>query len=266
MKISIITATWNGAETLRNTMDSVLGQTYQDIEHIIVDGMSKDCTMDLIHIYEPHYQGRLRYISEPDKGIYDAMNKGIRMASGDIIGILNSDDFYTSNDVLEKVVARMERNDIDALYGDIHYVAAKNLSKCVRYYSSKHFHRCWMRLGFMPAHPSFYCRKDIYTDFGMFDTTYHVAADFENLLRLIYIRHIRTAYLPMDFVTMRTGGASTSGIKSHRQIMKEHLRALKTNGIYSNVALLSLRYLYKVYEIAKTRLQNFFPDTTRRKV
>lgn len=254
MKVSVITATWNSGATLRDTLESVLRQTYPDIEHIIVDGGSTDGTLALVKEYEPRYNGRLRYISEPDKGIYDAMNKGIRMAMGNVVGILNSDDFYTSDNAVETIVKKMERNDVDAIYGDIHYVNVSDLNKYVRYYSSKPFHRCWMRLGFMPAHPSFYCRREVYVKYGAFDISYKVAADFENLLRLIFVNKIKTAYIPKDFVTMRTGGASSSGIQSHKQIMRDHLRALKENGIYSNIFLLSLRYVYKVYEVAKTRL------------
>lgn len=254
MKISIITSTWNSAATLRDTLESVLRQTYPDIEHIIVDGGSTDGTMDIVREYEPRYKGRLRYVSEPDKGIYDAMNKGIRMATGEVVGLLNSDDFYTADDVLEAVAKRMGQTDVDAVYGDIHYVNASDLSKYVRYYSSKPFSRRWMRLGFMPAHPSFYCRKAVYMQHGLFDISYRVAADFENLLRLIYISKIRTAYIHKDFVTMRTGGASNSGLQSRKKIMMDHLRALKENGIYSNVFLLSLRYTYKMYEVAMTRL------------
>lgn len=254
MKVSVITATWNSGATLRDTLESVLRQTYPDIEHIIVDGGSTDNTMALIKEYEPRYNGRLRYICEPDKGIYDAMNKGIRMATGNVVGILNSDDFYTSDNAVETIAQKMERDDVNAVYGDIHYVNVSDLNKCVRYYSSKPFRRCWMRLGFMPAHPSFYCRREVYVKYGAFDISYKVAADFENLLRLIFVNKIKTVYIPKDFVTMRTGGASSSGIRSHKQIMRDHLRALKENGIYSNVFLLSMRYIYKVYEVAKTRL------------
>lgn len=254
MKVSVITVTWNSGATLRDTLESVLRQTYPDIEHIIVDGGSTDNTMALIKEYEPRYNGRLRYICEPDKGIYDAMNKGIRMATGNVVGILNSDDFYTSDNAVETIAKKMERDDVDAVYGNIHYVNVSDLNKCVRYYSSKPFHRCWMRLGFMPAHPSFYCRREVYVKYGAFDISYKVAADFENLLRLIFVNKIKIAYIPKDFVTMRTGGASSSGIRSHKQIMRDHLRALKENGIYSNIFLLSLRYVYKVYEVAKTRL------------
>ena len=239
---------------LRDTIKSVLGQTYLDYEHIIVDGKSKDATLDIIREYEPHYQGKLRWISEPDKGIYDAMNKGIRMATGDIVGLLNSDDFYTSNDVLEHVAKALSDSNVDAIYGDIHYVNDDDLTHCVRYYSSRVFSRGLMRLGFMPAHPSFYCRRTIYEKYGLFDTSLRVAADFENLLRLIFVNRIRTKYIPEDFVTMRTGGASSSGIVSHKRILKEHMVAYKQNGVYSNLFLEGLRYLYKIGEILVSKL------------
>ena len=258
MKISVITATFNSGKTVRDTLESVLRQTYKEIEYIIVDGKSTDDTMDIVRDYEPRFNGRMTYVSEPDRGIYDAMNKGIAMATGDVVGILNSDDFYTSDDVLETVAQVMSDANVDAVYGDVHYVNDNDLGKCVRYYTSRPFHRNWMRFGFMPAHPSFYCRRSVYGKFGTFDLSYKVAADFENLLRLIFVHRIRTRYIPKDFVTMRTGGASSSGLRSHQQIMRDHLRALKQNGVYSNLLLLGMRYPYKVCEIAQMKINNIF--------
>lgn len=254
MKISIITATYNSGKTVGDTLKSVLAQTYHDYELLVVDGASKDNTLEVVKKMEPLFEGRMRYISEPDKGIYDAMNKGIRMASGDVIGILNSDDFYTSDDALACIAWTLEKEKVDAVYGDIHYVDDEDLKKCVRYYSSKPFRRWMMRLGFMPAHPSFYCRKEVYEKYGAFDAeNYRVAADFENLLRLIFVNKIKTHYINKDFVTMRTGGASSSGLESHKRIMRDHLKALKKNGVYSNIFLLGLRYLYKTGEILKSK-------------
>lgn len=248
MKISIITATYNSASTLRDTFDSILGQTYKDIESIIVDGASKDGTMEIVREYEPRFNGRMRWVSEPDKGIYDAMNKGIRMASGDVIGLLNSDDFYTSDDALEAIAKSFEKSDIDACYGDVHYVNDNKLDKCVRYYSSAKFTPKRMMLGYMPAHPSFYCRKDVYQKHGLFDTSFKIAADFEQLLRLIYIENIKTEYIPKDFVTMRMGGTSNAGFGARIAIMKDHLKGFKKNGIRNNCFRLSLRYFSKILE------------------
>lgn len=256
MRISVITATYNSGRTIGDTLESVLRQTYSDVELIVVDGASRDDTMDVVRRYEPRFGGRMHWTSEPDRGIYDAMNKGIARATGDVIGILNSDDFYTSDTVLERAAEAMAGGDVDAVYGDIHYVRDGDLHKCVRYYSSRPFRRGLMRLGFMPAHPSFYCRREIYERCGTFDTTYRVAADFENLLRLIYVNRIRTRYLPVDFVTMRTGGASTSGLSSHRQIMRDHLRALRSNGVWSCTPLLGLRYIYKIWEVGMSKLRH----------
>lgn len=254
LKISIITATYNSGKTVGDTLKSVLAQTYHDYELLVVDGASKDNTLEVVKKMEPLFEGRMRYISEPDKGIYDAMNKGIRMATGDVIGILNSDDFYTSDDALACIAWTLENEKVDAVYGDIHYVNDEDLKKCVRYYSSKPFRRWMMRLGFMPAHPSFYCRKEVYEKYGAFDAeNYRVAADFENLLRLIFVNKIKTHYISKDFVTMRTGGASSSGLESHKRIMRDHLKALKKNGVYSNFFLLGLRYLYKIGEILKSK-------------
>lgn len=247
MKVSLITVTYNSDKTLRDTINSVLAQTYKDFEYILVDGLSKDKTVDIIREYEPQFAGRMKWISEKDSGLYDAMNKGIRMATGDVVGILNSDDFFTSNDVIEKVVAGFTQ-DTDAVYGDIHFVNPDNLQRCVRYYSSKIFKRSLMKMGFIPAHPSFYCRKECFEKFGYYKTDYKIAADFDLLLRFIYVHQIRIKYLPVDMVTMRLGGASTDGWKSRLVMMNEHLRSFKENGVKTNRFWLSLRYFYKITE------------------
>lgn len=253
-KISLITITYNSEKTLVDTIQSVLNQTYPNIEYIIVDGASKDNTVSIIKEYEPYFGERMKWISEPDKGLYDAMSKGIRMATGDVVGILNSDDFFTSKEVLQQVAnAFIQDEKPDAVYGDVHFVHPENLNKCVRYYSSKVFRRSLMKLGFMPAHPSFYLRRECFEKYGLYKTDYKIAADFEFLLRVIYKENVKTQYLPIDMVTMRTGGASTSGIESHLKIMKEHLRAFRENGVYTNVVLLCLRYFYKIYEVIKSK-------------
>ena len=163
MRISVITVTWNSSATLRDTMQSVLNQSYSDVEHIIIDGASTDGTMDIVREMEPLYKGRLRYVSEHDNGLSDAMNKGIGMAPGHIGCRLYSDDFFTDNAVLATIVRQFEADtNLDAVYGDIHFVKDPDLKKCVRYYSSRLFHLRCMRLGFLPAHPSFYCRREVY--------------------------------------------------------------------------------------------------------
>lgn len=250
--ISIITATYNSATTIRSTIESLLNQSFADWQHIIVDGASKDNTLEIIEEYRKEYGDRLIILSERDKGLYDAMNKGLKLATGEIVGILNSDDFYTSNDILEKVNQAFERNpSLDAVYGDIHFVAPDDLTKPVRYYSSASFKRSRMTMGFMPAHPSFYCRRELFEKYGDFDIGFRIAADFELLFRFIYVNNINIKYLPLDFVTMRTGGASTSGLKAIRQSQREHLAAYKKNGIKSNMFLDSLRYPIKLLEFFK---------------
>lgn len=253
-KISIITATFNSGKTVRDTFESVLKQTYEDIEYIVVDGLSRDDTVDIIKEYEPKFKGRMRWISERDNGLYDAMNKGIAMATGDVVGLLNSDDFFTSDDVISTVANTIDKEKVDAVYGDIHFVNSNDLKKCVRYYSSAIFKRSLMLIGLMPAHPSFYCKRWVYNEYGAFDTDYKIGADFESLLRYIYINRISTRYIKKDFVTMRVGGASTESFGSRIQIMKDHLRAMKKNGVKSNMLLLCMRYPYKIYEVTKSKI------------
>ena len=261
MKISIVTATYNSAATVRNTIESVLGQSYGDFEHIIVDGLSKDDTVAICRSYEERYGGRLRIISERDRGIYDAMNKGVRLATGDVVGILNSDDFFSHSEVLAAVARELAQGEADAVYGDIHYVRGEDLTRCVRYYSSRYFRRWMMVMGYQPAHPSFYCRRECYERYGAFDISLRIAADFENMLRLIYKNGISTRYVPMDFVTMREGGASTDGLSSHMRILREHYRAYRKNGVYAGYCLDVLRYPLKLIEVAVSRV---FPDALKR--
>lgn len=256
MKISIITATYNSGATIRDTLESVLAQDYDNLEHLIVDGCSTDNTLDIVQEYEPRYNGRLKWESGKDNGIYDAMNKGIARATGNVIGILNSDDFYSDNTILSTVAREIE--NVDAVYGDVHYVDPSDISKPVRFYSSGSFRPWKMRLGFMPAHPSFYCRRTVYSRFGMFDTDFKVAADFEQLLRLIYINKIYIKYINKVFVTMRTGGASSSGFESHRRIILDHLRAYRKNGVNSNIFFESLRYAFRIGELFKFKLTQLF--------
>lgn len=264
MKISIITATYNSGATLRDTIESVLSQSYTAFEHIIKDGGSTDNTLDIIKEYEGRYRGRLKVISAPDHGIYDAMNIGIEAVTGEVVGLLNSDDFYSCDDVLATIARAFDDKSIDAVYGDVHYVDGNDLARCVRYYSSKGFRRWKMHTGVMPAHPSFYCRKNIYDKFGYFDTSFRIAADFECLLRFLYVNKLNTRYIRKDFVTMRTGGASSSGLSSHKQIWSEHVRAYKKNGVYSNVLLEGSRYIFKVFDLLKSRLKGAPSEEKRR--
>ena len=253
MNVSIITCTYNSAETIADTIKSVNAQTYPNIEHIIVDGLSKDNTLEIVK----EFAGERQIIkSEKDNGIYDAFNKGIRMATGDIIGVLNSDDFFTSDTIIEQVVNAFNKGNIDAVYGDIHFVKPDNLNKCVRYYSSKSFRSWMMRMGFMFAHPSFYVKREYYENLGLYKTDYKIAADFELLLRFVVKAKIKCKYLPLDFVTMRTGGASTESFKSKNIINRECLRACKENNYYSNIFLMWLRLVYKAFELVLFKIKS----------
>lgn len=248
MKISIITSTYNSAVTILDTLESVNAQTYPNIEHIIVDGGSFDNTLDIVKDYGNKIA---TIISEPDKGIYDAMNKGIMAATGDIIGILNSDDFFTSTDVISTIVKKFEESSIDALYGDVHFVNPDNLKKTVRYYSSAIFRPSLFRFGFMPAHPSFYMKKSCYEKFGLYSLDYKIASDYDLLIRYLYLHKIKYKYIKKDFVTMRTGGISTENVNSRIILNKEIIKACRQYGIYTNMLLLSLKYLYKIFELRK---------------
>jgi len=254
MKISIITVTYNSGKTVRDTIESVLIQTYPEIEYIVVDGASKDNTLVIVKEFEPLFKGRLRYVSEQDKGIYDAMNKGIMMATGDVVGILNSDDFFTTNEVIERVVDAFN-NKVDAIYGDIHFVKDENLKKCTRYFSSRYFRPWLLRFGFMPAHPSFYCKKEIFEKYGLYDLQYRTSSDFEMMVRLLGKYKIRTKYLPMDFVTMRAGGESTAGLASKKKVNNDISRSLKAHGIYTNQMFQGVRYVWKACELVMTRIR-----------
>lgn len=255
MKISIVTAAYNSAATIRDTFDSILAQTYGDYEYIVVDGKSSDGTVDIIKEYEAKFNGRMRWISEKDSGLYDAMNKGIGMAVGEYVGILNSDDFFTDENVLQSIANTLETNSVDAIYGDVEYVKAEDLSYVVRHYSSADFKRWKMRIGLMPAHPSFYARKELFDKLGYYRTDYKIAADYELLLRFIFVNNISTRYIPKVFVTMRMGGVSTNSLKVHWRIMKEHLHAFKVNGCYTDVFLQSLRYWGKIYDLLKAKIK-----------
>ncbi|MDE6347484.1 MAG: glycosyltransferase [Bacteroides sp.] len=253
MKISLITVTFNSESTLRDTIESVLVQSYPNIEYILVDGASKDNTVDIIKEYEPQFNGRMRWISEKDKGLYDAMNKGIRMATGEVVGIINSDDFYHRKDVIEKVAEAFGDGTVQAVYGDVRFVNPDDLDKTVRYYSSKNFSPVRFRYGFMPAHPTFFTYRKYFEEFGYYKTDYRIAADYELLIRFLYVHRLNTKYLPLDFMKMRTGGASTASVKSNWLLNKEIVRACGENGIWTCMPLLFLKYIIKVFEFVFTR-------------
>lgn len=246
--ISIITATFNSAKTLKDTIQSVLRQTNKDFEYLIIDGGSTDETIDIVKSYESEFSGRLKWVSEKDQGIYDAMNKGIKMASGDVVGILNSDDYFTSDDILQTVDNAFKSHEIDAIYGDIHFIRDGNPQNCVRYYSSRMFRPFWLRFGFMPAHPSFYCKREIFDKAGLYSLDYKIGADYEMMVRLFKRHKIKSLYVNKDFVTMRTGGASNNNVRSRLTLIEEDVKACRVNGIYTNRFFIMLKFLYKIFE------------------
>lgn len=254
MKITIITVTYNSQKTVRDTIESVLHQKYDNYEYLMVDGGSKDNTVDIIKEYEPRFGGRMRWISEKDKGMYDGINKGIRMATGDVVGIINSDDFYHRTNIFDIIAKAFEENkDIQAIYGDVRFVNPDNLDKTVRYYSSKRFKPWKFRWGWMPAHPTFFTYKENFQKYGYYQYDYHIAADYELLIRHLYKNHVPAKYVPEDFMKMRTGGRSTNGWKANVLLNKEIVRACKENGIYTNMPMLFMKYFVKVFELLNTR-------------
>ena len=170
------------------------------------------------------------------------------MASGEVVGILNSDDYFTSDAVIQRMVASFEDPHLDAVYGDIHFIRDGQPDKCVRYYSSKHFRPLWLRFGYMPAHPSFYCRKEVFRKAGFYRTDFKIGSDYEMMVRLFMVHHICAKYLPIDFVTMRTGGVSTRNVNSRLHLIKDDVRGCRENGIYTNALMISMKYLYKIFE------------------
>lgn len=248
MKISLLTVSFNSASTIKDTIHSVQSQDFKDIEYIIVDGNSTDGTVEIIRS-----AGKIvsKWISEPDTGIYDAMNKAIKMATGEIVGIINSDDYYFSTQIISTVAEQFSDNQIDAVFGDLVVVDPANLKKVVRTYSSKKWYPNKFARGFMPAHPTFFVRKKYYEKVGPFKTDYKIAADYEMLIRLLYVHKLRYKYLPMAMVVMRKGGVSSNGLMSNVILNKEILRACRENGIRTNYLLIYSKYIFKLFELFK---------------
>ena len=242
MKISIITATYNSAATIADTIESVSSQTYKNIEHIIIDGLSKDKTLEIVK--NSKHIGPV--FSEKDKGIYDAMNKGIVKASGDIIGILNSDDFYASNDVIEQVANLFETTNCDLLYGDLYFIDQNNTSKVKRKWVAGNYKLKDFLYGWMPPHPTFFVRKDIYEKYGMFNMELGSAADYELMLRFMYKNKLKTAYLNKVMVLFRIGGASTKNLNNRVKANLNDRRAWVVNHLTPKWFTLHLKPLRKI--------------------
>ena len=246
MKLSIVTATFNSEHTVRDTIESVLSQSFTDYEYLIVDGCSKDSTLDILREYEPKFNGRMHWKSEPDKGIYDAMNKGFKWAQGDILMLINSDDFFARQDALEKVVESFEKHpEADCVYADLYYVSQNNIDNIVRVWKTGE--QKPMKKGWLPAHPTFYAKRECYEKYGYFNLNYPLAADFELMLRFVEKHHIKLQYLPEYLVKMRLGGATSKNVQNVYRQDVETIRAFKENGLPGgNIMYLFWRYLPKV--------------------
>ena len=252
MKISIITATYNSGATLRDTIKSVLRQTYSDYEMLVIDGGSSDNTKEIVDEFIPKFHGRLKWFSGKDKGLYDAMNKGINHATGDVIGILNSDDFYADEHVLESIANGIR--DVDTVYGDLVFVNPDNTNQVVRQWiGSQHQPGSFMK-GWHPAHPTFYARKELFEKHGGFDISFDVSADFELMFRFLEKGQAKSRYVPHTFVKMRLGGESTGSIKKIIQGNKNVLRAFKKNGYKVPHFYLVRRLAPKAVNMIKNKL------------
>lgn len=236
---------FNSSGTISDTIRSVLKQSYQNIEYIIIDGGSSDGTKAIIGSYANKIT---KFVSEPDSGMYDAINKGIKLATGDIIGTLNSDDFFCNETVIQKIADAFNDENTDAVLGDVQFVDSKDNSRIFRYYSSKRFHPGRFKFGFMPAHPGFYVRRKFFETIGYYKTDYIIAADYELLIRFLYNHKIRSTYLPMPIVSMRRGGVSNKSIFSNILLNKEIARACKENGIRTNYLNIYSKYFFKIFE------------------
>lgn len=246
MLITIITVVLNSAETITDTINSVLSQSYQNVEHIIIDGGSTDGTLEIIDSNRKHFA---HVLSEPDTGIFDAMNKGISLSSGNVIGFLNSDDIFYNNNILDMVADTLGGTEYEACYGDLVYVEPRDLQTIVRYYSSKKFRPDRLAYGLMPAHPTLYLRRELLERLGGFKASYAIAGDFELVARIFGNEHIQYKYLSEIMVRMRTGGVSTRSWKSNVRLNNEILRACRENGISSNLFKIYSKYPWKLMEL-----------------
>jgi glycosyltransferase len=228
MKISIITVVYNNASTLGECIESVVFQTYPDIEYIVIDGNSTDGSKEVIKRHENKIS---RWISEPDKGMYDALNKGIGMATGEVIGILHSDDIFNSTSVITEITELFTKTGCDAVYGDLLYVAKDNPSKTIRYWKSMPFQPGLLRKGWMPPHPTFFVRKKCYETLGGFDTSFTVAADYELVLRFFSSGRLKCEYLPKVITKMRVGGKSNKSIRNIIRKSCDDYRSLRKNKV-----------------------------------
>ena len=249
MKFSIITVCYNSAVTIEDTIQSVLNQTFTDFEYIVVDGGSKDGTVAILE----KYKDRISFISEKDNGIYDAMNKGLKMAKGEIIGMIGADDFYPSNDVLEAVSIGFDTFKTEAIYGDKQFVNPDRIDKIARYWKVGEYKKeNWLK-GFMPPHLSFYVKKRCYVQFGEYRTDFVCSADYELMLRMLYKNNVSAHYIPKVLMTMRNGGTSTASWKHRWVANREDRKAWRVNGLIPKWYTLWWKPLSKIIQLFKEK-------------
>lgn len=253
MKLSIVTVTYNSAATVRDTFESVLCQTYSDYEYWVIDGGSKDGTIEIINEYQPKFANKMKWVSERDKGIYDAMNKGFMKCTGDVLMLINSDDLFARPDVLELVVKEFEKHpNVDGVYADLYYVSRNNINDIVRVWKTGK--PKLMRYGWLPAHPTFYIKREIYEKYGYFNLKYPLAADFELMLRFIEKYGVEVTYLPKYLVKMRLGGATSKSLKNIYLQGVETINAFKDNDLPGgNILYLVYRYLPKIKQLFRKK-------------
>jgi len=245
MKISIITTSFNSEKTIEDTIKSVLNQSYSNIEYIIVDGGSKDDTLDIVNKYKNKIS---RVISEKDDGIFDAMNKGVKLATGDIVGILNSDDFYVDNYVLESIVYNFQEKKCDACYGNLIYIDQDDKKKVTRYWRADDFQEKKLNYGWAPPHPCFFVKKSVYEKYGYFRLDFPIAADYELMLRFIKLGKIKLSYLDKNLVYMREGGNSGNGIIQRIKGLNELVHSWRVNNLKVPKLFFWKRPLFKIHQ------------------
>lgn len=243
MLISVVTVAYNSASTIGDTLDSVSSQTYQEVQHVVIDGCSKDETLNIV---KARGKRVATLVSEKDKGIYDAMNKGLRHSTGDIIGFLNSDDVFADQNALDRIASAFQDPGVDLVYGDLVFVAQTNLARSVRLWTSRRYEAGLCSRGWMPPHPTFYVRRSVYEKFGDYDLDFPAAADFEMALRLFDCAKLSSVYIPCVQVRMRMGGQSTRSIKNILSGSREVSRACKKHGLPGGVLFAISRLLVKV--------------------
>ncbi len=248
MKISIVTVCYNSAETIEDTILSVINQSYSDIEYILIDGGSKDSTLEIIGRYKNKIA---KVVSEPDQGIYDAINKGVQLATGEIVAVLNSDDFYVDNTVIATVISTFKTTQCDCVYGDLQYVSRENTEKVTRHWVAGNYKEGMFNSGWMPPHPTFFIKNECYKKYGVFNLKLKSAADYELMLRMIHVHKIKTAYIPQVLVRMRVGGKSNVTLMNRIKANREDKLAWELNSVTPKFYTLLMKPLSKLGQFLK---------------